>query len=315
MVDATRGLVAGTSVVFWAFATWLIPVLLAAGWWRHGYHRIPLTYEATLWSIVFPLGMYAVAGIYLGRADHLPIVHAIGSVELWFAFAAWALSLAAMLQHVVRTVLLPAGSHRRHRRSPPRHAERGHGHRTGVRLLWSTGRGDESHRPQDGAGRGRCRCRRLTSPVTTKRHRPVDRPRRQVRTCPLPQTARRRSTLRSAQIDRQFGKGSVMRLGDDVRAPVEVIPTGSDRPGRRARHRRAPARPRRGDLRPGVLGQDHGRAARGRQRAEGRRHRGVHRRRARARPGVRARSSASTPTRCWSPSRTPVSRRSRSPTC
>src|SRR4028119_2513562 len=30
-----------------------------------------------------------------------------------------------------------------------------------------------------------------------------------------------------AQIDRQFGKGSVMRLGDEVRAPVEVIPTGS----------------------------------------------------------------------------------------
>jgi recombination protein RecA len=30
-----------------------------------------------------------------------------------------------------------------------------------------------------------------------------------------------------AQIDRQFGKGSVMRLGDEVRAPTEVIPTGS----------------------------------------------------------------------------------------
>ena len=29
------------------------------------------------------------------------------------------------------------------------------------------------------------------------------------------------------QIDRQFGKGSVMRLGDEVRAPIEVIPTGS----------------------------------------------------------------------------------------
>jgi len=29
------------------------------------------------------------------------------------------------------------------------------------------------------------------------------------------------------QIDRQFGKGSIMRLGDDGRAPVEVIPTGS----------------------------------------------------------------------------------------
>ncbi len=30
-----------------------------------------------------------------------------------------------------------------------------------------------------------------------------------------------------AQIDKQFGKGSIMRLGDEVRAPIEVIPTGS----------------------------------------------------------------------------------------
>ncbi|MGL3807950.1 recombinase RecA [Paeniglutamicibacter sp. R2-26] len=30
-----------------------------------------------------------------------------------------------------------------------------------------------------------------------------------------------------AQIDKQFGKGSVMRLGDDTRAPIEAIPTGS----------------------------------------------------------------------------------------
>ena len=29
------------------------------------------------------------------------------------------------------------------------------------------------------------------------------------------------------QIDRQFGKGSIMRLGDDTRPPVKVIPTGS----------------------------------------------------------------------------------------
>lgn len=30
-----------------------------------------------------------------------------------------------------------------------------------------------------------------------------------------------------AQIDKQYGKGSIMRLGDDVRAPIETIPTGS----------------------------------------------------------------------------------------
>jgi tellurite resistance protein TehA-like permease len=107
MVNATRGLIAGSSVVFWAFATWLIPVLVAAGWWRHSLHRVPLTYEATWWSIIFPLGMYAVAGIYLGRADRLPLVGAIGSIELWVAFTAWALVLVAMVAHLVRTIVLP----------------------------------------------------------------------------------------------------------------------------------------------------------------------------------------------------------------
>lgn len=106
MVAATRGLIAGAAVVFWAFATWLIPVLVAAGWWRHVTHRVPLRYEATLWSIVFPLGMYAVAGIYLGQADHLPIVGWIGRAWLWVAFTAWALTLVAMVLHLIGTVLL-----------------------------------------------------------------------------------------------------------------------------------------------------------------------------------------------------------------
>src|ERR687889_653384 len=30
-----------------------------------------------------------------------------------------------------------------------------------------------------------------------------------------------------AQVEKSFGKGSVMRLGDEIRAPLEVIPTGS----------------------------------------------------------------------------------------
>ena len=29
------------------------------------------------------------------------------------------------------------------------------------------------------------------------------------------------------QIEKQHGKGAVMRLGDDIRPPIEVIPTGS----------------------------------------------------------------------------------------
>ncbi len=107
MVDATRGLIAGAAVFFWAFGTWLIPPLIAAGYWKHVYNRVPLTYEATLWSIIFPLGMYGVGSRFLGEVDHLPIVEGIGRVESWVALAAWAATFVAMLWHIWRTVLRP----------------------------------------------------------------------------------------------------------------------------------------------------------------------------------------------------------------
>lgn len=45
----------------------------------------------------------------------------------------------------------------------------------------------------------------------------------------MPSAADREKALETAlaQIDRQFGKGSVMRLGTEERAPIESIPTGS----------------------------------------------------------------------------------------
>jgi recombination protein RecA len=45
----------------------------------------------------------------------------------------------------------------------------------------------------------------------------------------MPAPADREKALEAAlaQIDRQFGKGSVMRLGEDTRPPIEIIPTGS----------------------------------------------------------------------------------------
>jgi len=45
----------------------------------------------------------------------------------------------------------------------------------------------------------------------------------------MPAPADREKALEAAlaQIDRQFGKGSVMRLGENSRPPIEVIPTGS----------------------------------------------------------------------------------------
>ena len=105
MVEAVRGLVAGVSVSIWLFGSWLIPVLVAAGWWRHRTHRVPLRYEPSLWSIVFPLGMYAVAATYLDHADGLPLVGVVGAVGNWVAFAVWWLVLGAFLVHLLRAAM------------------------------------------------------------------------------------------------------------------------------------------------------------------------------------------------------------------
>jgi tellurite resistance protein TehA-like permease len=95
-LDATRSVMAGLAVVFWAFGTWLIPLLITFGLWRHLLHRKPLTYQPALWGVVFPLGMYAAASIQLGSADHLPIVEDIGRAWTWVAVAVWLIVFAGM---------------------------------------------------------------------------------------------------------------------------------------------------------------------------------------------------------------------------
>jgi tellurite resistance protein TehA-like permease len=104
IVDVTRPLAAASAVGLWALATWLIPALVAAEIWRHKRRGAPLTYSAALWSIAFPLGMYAVAALYLGDADRLPVIKAIGAGELWLAVATWTVLFAAMTVQLLRTL-------------------------------------------------------------------------------------------------------------------------------------------------------------------------------------------------------------------
>ncbi|HEY7176513.1 MAG TPA: tellurite resistance/C4-dicarboxylate transporter family protein, partial [Micromonosporaceae bacterium] len=106
--SAAHELAAGLSIAFWAFGTWLIPALIAAGIWRHIIHRVPLRYEPALWSIVFPVGMYGVGCRYLGAADHLPGLDTLGAVESWIAVAVWLVTFVAMLAHLARTITQPA---------------------------------------------------------------------------------------------------------------------------------------------------------------------------------------------------------------
>ena len=105
MVGAARGLISGTVVIFWCFALWQYPLLFGAGLWRHLIHRVPLRYVPSLWSMVFPLGMFAVASLRLGRVEHLPLVEGIGMAGLVIAASAWtavAVGLGAALVRGIR---------------------------------------------------------------------------------------------------------------------------------------------------------------------------------------------------------------------
>ncbi|WP_427018754.1 tellurite resistance/C4-dicarboxylate transporter family protein [Pseudarthrobacter sp. P1] len=97
VVAATAGFVAGAAFVLWAFGTWWIPLLVIFGIWRHVVKRRPLRYESGLWSVVFPLGMYAVASMALGGALGLGFLDTIGRAAAVVALLAWTATAAAMV--------------------------------------------------------------------------------------------------------------------------------------------------------------------------------------------------------------------------
>lgn len=93
----------GMTLLFWATATWWIPILLALGVWRHIYKRVPLTYEHGFWAAVFPLGMYTVCTQNLIRVFRLPFLEPIPAGFVWVSLTAWGLTFAGMVLHVVRS--------------------------------------------------------------------------------------------------------------------------------------------------------------------------------------------------------------------
>jgi tellurite resistance protein TehA-like permease len=90
----------GMTLLFWATATWWIPVLLALGVWRHLVKRVPLTYEHGYWAAVFPLGMYTVCTQNLIRVFQLPFLDPIAGAFVWVALGAWAVTFIGLAHHL-----------------------------------------------------------------------------------------------------------------------------------------------------------------------------------------------------------------------
>jgi tellurite resistance protein TehA-like permease len=93
----------GFSLLFWATATWWIPMLIILGVWRHIYRRFPLRYDPLYWGAVFPLGMYAVCTFRLANIIDAPFLLIVPRVFLYTALVAWTLTMAGL----VRSLIVP----------------------------------------------------------------------------------------------------------------------------------------------------------------------------------------------------------------
>ncbi len=89
--------VKGFTVLYWATATWWIPMLLVFGIWRHGVRRVAFTYDPLYWGLVFPLGMYAVCTYRLVETFHLPYLAWIARGFVVLAIVAWMTTFSGLL--------------------------------------------------------------------------------------------------------------------------------------------------------------------------------------------------------------------------
>ena len=114
---AQRPFVDGVTMMIWTWATWWIPLLLLFGGWKHFVAKLPLAYEPTMWSLVFPLGMYAVASARLSLAAEFPPREWISRIMIWVALAAWLIVMTGLLRRLaawgVRNARPPGAQSRR----------------------------------------------------------------------------------------------------------------------------------------------------------------------------------------------------------
>jgi tellurite resistance protein TehA-like permease len=92
----------GLTFFFWAFATWLIPLLVVLGVWRHLVKRVPIFYDPQQWGFVFPLGMYTVSTFLLAKATQLNFLKIIPQFFIYIALIAWLAVMFGLVFDLVR---------------------------------------------------------------------------------------------------------------------------------------------------------------------------------------------------------------------
>ena len=97
----------GFTLLYWATATWWIPMLLALAAWRYLIRKTPLVYDPLNWGAVFPLGMYTSATYRLGEALGIDALRTVARYFVATALTAWLLTFLGLV-----LVLLGSTLHR-----------------------------------------------------------------------------------------------------------------------------------------------------------------------------------------------------------
>lgn len=92
-------------MLFWSFGVWWIPILLCLGIWKHVVRHVPLNYDPRLWSVVFPLGMFAASSNALSHAWDWHGFREIASVAIHVAIGAWAILFLGLAKTTFRWLI------------------------------------------------------------------------------------------------------------------------------------------------------------------------------------------------------------------
>lgn len=92
----------GFTLLYWATATWWIPMLFILGLWRHISRKVALVYDPLYWGGVFPLAMYTSATFRMSEALGLPFLKALPRVFIIAALTAWLLTFLGLALSLAR---------------------------------------------------------------------------------------------------------------------------------------------------------------------------------------------------------------------